>query len=186
MSGRFITLAALAAAFACVAGVAQAAVTVLGDGYAETCWRSAREGEATLAAEQVCTYALDVELLSRRDRAGTYVNRGVLRMRRAEYPAALADFDAAAGLEPALGAAHVNRGAALIGLGRHAEGLAPLNRGLELGVEEPAKAFYNRALAHEGVGDLKAAYLDYQKALQLDPAWSEPARELARFQLGRL
>lgn len=183
MSGCSVMVAVLAAAIACGAGASQAAVTVLGDGYAETCWRSARDGDATLTAEQVCTYALDVELLSRRDRAGTYVNRGVLRMRRAEYPAALADFDVAVRLDPDLGAAHVNRGAALIGLGRHADSLAPLDRGLELGVDEAAKAFYNRALAHEGLGDLKAAYLDYQRALQLDPAWSEPARELARFQL---
>ena len=183
MSGRFVRVAVLAAGLALEGGAAQAAVTVLGDGYAQTCWRSARDGDATLTAEQTCTYALDVELLSRRDRAGTYVNRGVLRMRRAEYRAALADFDAAIGLEPQLGAGHVNRGAALIGLGRHAESLAPLNRGIELGVEEAAKAYYNRAIAYEGLGDLKAAYLDYQRALQLDPAWTEPARELARFQL---
>ena len=63
--------------------------------------------------------------------------------------------------------------------------LEDINRALDLGVEEPEKAYFNRALAHEGLDDMKAAYLDYQKALELKPEWEPPKRELARFTVRR-
>jgi tetratricopeptide (TPR) repeat protein len=72
-----------------------------------------------------------------------------------------------------------------VGVRRYAEGLADLNKALELGVDEPEKAYFNRALAHEGLDDLKSAYLDYQKAQTLKPDWQDPARELARFTVER-
>ena len=63
-----------------------------------------------------------------------------------------------------MGEAYVNRGAVLIGEHHYAESLGDLNKGLQLGVEEPAKVYFNRALAYEGMDDEKSAYFDYQKA----------------------
>jgi tetratricopeptide (TPR) repeat protein len=79
----------------------------------------------------------------------------------------------------------VNRGAASVGSRRFADGLTDLNKALDLGVEEPEKAYYNRALAYEGLDNVKAAYLDYQKAIELKPEWEQPKKELARFTVGR-
>jgi tetratricopeptide (TPR) repeat protein len=79
----------------------------------------------------------------------------------------------------------VNRGAAAVGARRFADGLADINKALELGVEEPEKAYYNRALAYEGLDNLKAAYFDYQKAVELKPEWDAPKNELARFTVER-
>lgn len=181
-----LKVAALAILAALGAGAAaQASITVLGGGYAETCWRAARGGDWTLNAEQACTFAIDYEVLAPRDRAGTFVNRGVMKLRRAEYVAAIADFDRASQLSPTMGEAYINRGAALIGLKRYADSLPPLNHGLELGIDEMAKAYYNRAMAYEGLDDPRAAYLDYQKAQELEPTWTEPARQLTRFQVSR-
>lgn len=185
ISNSRLRTAAVAAVLSLAAGAAQAAITVLGGGYAQSCSRAARDGDWTLNAEQTCTFALDYESLGLRDRAGTFVNRGVMKLRRAEYVAAMQDFDAASQLSPTMGEAHINRGAALIGLRRYADSLPSLNRGLELGVDEMAKAYYNRAMAYEGLDDPRAAYLDYQKAQELEPAWPEPARQLARFQVTR-
>lgn len=167
------------------AGGAQAAVTVLGGGLAEECSRAAVAGESDQKFDEVCTLALETEVMNARDRAGTYINRGVLRLRRAAYAAAERDFDMAVRAKDDLGEAYVNRGAAYIGQKRYAESLAEINKGLELGIEEPEKAYYNRALAYEGLEDAKSAYFDYQKALEIAPDWAAPKEQLTRFTVSR-
>ncbi|MCR5877264.1 tetratricopeptide repeat protein [Phenylobacterium sp. J367] len=113
------------------------------------------------------------------------MNRGVLKLRRLNWDAATQDFNQAVRIKPDLGEAYVNRGAAAIGDKRYSESLPDINRGIELGIDEPAKAYYNRALAYEGMEDAKAAYFDYQKALELNPEWGLPREQLARFTVTR-
>ena len=168
-----------------VAGAARGAVTVIGGGLAEACSQAAMAGEDDPRFQELCTLALDTELMNARDRAGTFVNRGVLKLRRAAYVEATRDFDRAVRLHPDLGEGYVNRGAAYIGQARFTESLTEINRGIELGVEEPHKAYYNRALAHEGLEDAKSAYMDYQQALALAPGWEAPRKELLRFTVTR-
>jgi tetratricopeptide (TPR) repeat protein len=178
--------AGAAAAAALVAGAqAQASVTVIGGGMAEACSRAALAGKSDARSEEACTEALDKEMLNSRDRAGTLVNRGVLKMRRMNWAAATKDFTAAAHLRPEMGEAYANRGAVSIGEHRYADSLADLNKGLQLGVEEPAKVYFNRALAYEGMDDEKSAYFDYQKAVELSPDWAAPKNELVRFHVQR-
>lgn len=180
MMQRFVLCAA--AVFALSIGTqARAAVTVIGGGLAEACSKAALSGKTTVTDERLCTQALETELLSPRDRAGTYINRGVLKLRRLNFEAATKDFNAAVAIEPNMGEAYVNRGAASIGEHRYAESLPDLNKAIALGVEEPAKAYFNRALAYEGLDDVKSAYFDYQKAVELSPDWQAPKDELVRF-----
>lgn len=183
---KIATLAILAAGASLIATSADAqAVTVLGGGMARICSNAALAGESDARAEAACTEALTVELLGPRDRAGTFVNRGVLKLRRKDFAAAQSDFNAAIDTKPDLGEANVNRGAAAVGARRFADGLADINKALELGVQEPEKAYYNRALAHEGLDDMKSAYFDYKKAIELKPEWEMPRQELARFTVER-
>ena len=167
------------------AASASASVTVIGGGFAEDCSRAARavaDRSAPLdGAISGCTRALEDEPLSMRDLAGTYVNRGVLYLAAADYGSAQRDFDSAVRIEPQLGEAWVNRGAALIGMGRDADGVVDIDKGLGLSSSEPEKAYFNRAIAKERLDDVKGAYFDYQKALELKPGWEMPQRELARF-----
>jgi len=88
-------------------------------------------------------------------------------------------------LDPTMGEAFVNRGAALVAQRRFQEGVVEIDRGLALGADEPEKAYFNRALAWEGLDDMKAAWLDYQKALEIRPDWDAPRRELTRFTVTR-
>jgi tetratricopeptide (TPR) repeat protein len=67
----------------------------------------------------------------------------------------------------------------------YAGALAEIDRGLAIGVDEPAKAFYNRALVQESLGDARAAYFDYRKAQDLAPDWLLPAKQLTRFTVSR-
>ena len=168
-----------------VASEAQGAVTVIGGGMAEACSQAAKHGESDTRFERICTAALEGEMLNARDRAGTYVNRGILKLRRMNYEDATKDFDIAIKTKPDMGEAYVNRGAAGIGAHRFRDSVSDLNRGLELGLNEPEKAYYNRALAYEWLDDPKSAYFDYQKALELNPEWDLPKQQLARFTVSR-
>ena len=183
---RLILSAALIGAALAFASAADCAVTVIGCGLAEACANAAISGKSDRKFEQLCTQALEQEALSSRDRAGTYVNRGVMKLRRANYDAAVTDFNQAVRIKPDMGEGYVNRGAAAIGMHRYADSMTDLNKGIELGLDEPAKAYYNRAMAHEGLDDAKAAYFDYQKAIELSPDWNAPREQLVRFkEIGR-
>ena len=181
---RLILSTALTASLA-LAGAAGAAVTVIGGGLAEACANAAITGKSDRKFELLCTQALEQENLSARDRAGTFVNRGVMKLRRANFDAAVIDFNQAVRIKPDLGEGYVNRGAAAIGQHRYADGMSDLDKAIELGLDEPAKAYYNRALAHEGLDDAKSAYFDYQKALELSPDWNAPKEQLVRFKVSR-
>ncbi|HXU99187.1 MAG TPA: hypothetical protein VG166_01660 [Caulobacteraceae bacterium] len=167
------------------AGGASAAVTVFGDAAASECSKAAIAGKADPVSENFCTTALNFDTLDAEGRAGTFVNRGVMKLRRAEYELAHGDFDAALKLVPAMGEAWVNRGAMWVGEKRYQSALEDLNKGIGLGVTEPEKAYFNRALAYEGLDDEKSAYLDYRQALTLKPDWLLPQKELLRFTVTR-
>jgi len=163
------------------AGSASAAVTVIGGGLAEDCSKAALRGRSDRESIELCNLALTTEMLDTHDKAGTYINRGVMKMRARAYNDAHSDFDSAIQLAPKIGEGWVNRGALFIAEKRYQEGLADINKGLDLGVVEPEKAYYNRALAYEGLDDVKAAYLDYQQAVTLKPTWLLPQQQLLRF-----
>ena len=163
------------------AGQARAAVTVFANDSAKACYMAAKYGDPAQNGLDDCNTAITGAPMSDHDLAGTYVNRGVVYMVHGEYRPAQSDFEAALKLDDSLGEAYVNHGAALIAQRRYAEGIADIDRGLPLAPEEPEKAYYNRALADEALDNIKAAYLDYLKAVQLKPTWAPPQAELARF-----
>ena len=167
------------------AGSAFAAVAVIGDTSAASCSRAALEKRADDASLQFCNDALGQGVLSRDDLIRTYVNRGAVLMNRHDYDAARADLDRAIQLDPLVGDAWMNRGAIDIIEHRYADGIADTTKGLALGVSEPAKAYFNRAVAYEGIDDERSAYLDYQQALVLKPDWEAPKHELLRFTVSR-
>ena len=183
--------AAVAAGFSAglvfLAGSAFANTTVIGNGFAADCSTSAKEvaGNRSPNSEAMheCNLAIENEIMSNHDLAATYVNRGVLYLALQDYANAKRDFDKAAATEPTLGEAYVNRGAALIGLGREREGITEIDKGINLNAMELEKAYFNRALAEERLDDLKAAYADYQKAVALKPDWAMAKAELARFRV---
>lgn len=178
-------LAATVLSASSVSSSAGASTLILGGGLAKDCSTAAIDGRSDQKSILACTTALETENLTFRDRARTYVNRGVLQMRQRAFSNARSDFDAAAKIDPDLGEAWVNRGATYVGEERYSEGREEIDKGLALGVKDPEKAWFNRGMANEGLGDLKAAYQDYSKAAELNPAWDAPKNELARFTVKR-
>jgi tetratricopeptide (TPR) repeat protein len=156
-------------------------VVISSGGLAHECFLSARLGHLSEASIQQCSDALEHDPLDLHDRAGTFINRGTLRLHRKSWALALADFDAAIALDPNIGEGHVNRAAALISLARPAEAVAAADRGIALNPSEPHKAYFNRATARELTGDVEGAYRDYTRATELAPDWEAPKVELKRF-----
>jgi len=174
-----------AALFVGVSGAASAAVTIMGDDSAALCSKAAFHDQADNDSLRLCTTALADGLLDRRDEAGTYINRGVIYMSRGDFANARSDFERAIVADPTLGEGWINRGAVNIIDKRYQDGVSDISKGLTLGTEEPAKAYYNRGVAYEGLDDEKSAYLDYQQALVLQPGWDLPKQELLRFTVMR-
>jgi tetratricopeptide (TPR) repeat protein len=182
---RLAMLAAVSLAAAALVYVthspAHAASSVIGAGPARACFEAANSGRADLTALIDCDTAISGQELSARDRAATVVNRGVIHLLRRDAASALKDFDRAISWRPDLGEAYVNRGAALILQGDFQGAVASIDRGIELGAEDPHEAYFNRAIAHEKLDDMRAAYADYRRAVELKPDWALPQQELARF-----
>jgi tetratricopeptide (TPR) repeat protein len=167
------------------AAPAIAETTVVSDTSAAMCAKAASLGLADADSLQACGDAIEHGGLDRHDLVATYVNRGSVSMNRRDYLAARADFERAIEMDPDAGEAWMDRGAIDILEHRYREGIADTTKGLELGVRDPAKAYFNRAVAYEGVGDEQSAYADYQEAMVLQPGWDLPKRELLRFTVTR-
>jgi len=162
------------------AGPSQAVTIVIGGGLATECYATAEYGDAFTAFD-ICTRALSNQALSVRDRAATYVNRSVIRLRVRDYSGAVADCDQSIQRWPQLSEPYVNRGAALINMDRAQEALRDLDTAITKGLEKVHLAYYNRGLAKEKLNDARGAYADYRKALELDPNFTLASEQLQRF-----
>lgn len=177
-------LAAGAALFA-AALPASAGVMTIGGSFAEGCFHHAESRVGTLDALMTCNRALTEQALSFDDEFATFVNRGIVKMHRGEFNGSQADFDRAIAMDPKRGEPWLNMGVLRLKQGDSAGAIPLFDKALALGTDMPEVAYYARALAHEDSGDLKAAYADLRKAVELRPKWNEAARELARYQVRR-
>ncbi len=175
-----LLIAAATAALAAEAASAQ--VFVIGKGLGGECYQKTKNRYSNFrSAEEVCTRALREQVMNRENRAATYVNRGVLRMREGNYDEALEDYSSALELQPEMGAAYLNQGAAHIFRQDFDLALASLNRAIDLDSPDLFAAHYNRAIAREHTGDVPGAYDDFLTALELKPDWTLAERQLSRF-----
>lgn len=184
---RFATIAASAAGLtALVIPQSNAAVTVLGNNsLAQSCYHAADVGGDPKTGIDTCTTALETQPLAVKDRAATLVNRGIMRAELADTHGALADYDQGITINPAQGEAYVDRGATLIALKRWSDALADISKGISLGAKRPYIAYYDRAIADEALGDIRAAYEDYKKAAELEPGFTLATEQLSRFHVVR-
>lgn len=186
MQRLFVLGAAAAAVLAFVPVSAQAqAVQVVGRTLAGACFEAAEAGLPSRTSVESCTRALDEEPLSAVERAGTYVNRGVIRLHRGEIELALADFDAAQKAVPDFAQAYANRGVALMRQAKWADARANFDKAIEGDAAALYKTYFNRAAANEELGDLAAAYRDLKMAQELNPGDPDVALEISRFKVER-
>lgn len=189
----------IAAAVLLLGALPAAAETMFLDGgYAELCAIAARQVEDPEAVQryqvtgsrlglsplEICGRAINGYDGSGENIAESYNNRGVILFIQGNHAGALQDFERAIRQQPSMAQAHLNRGYTLNALQQWSDAVAALGQGIALGSPELAKAYYNRAIAHEESGALRAAYDDYRKAAELAPEWEAPRQELTRFSVG--
>ncbi|WP_429910465.1 tetratricopeptide repeat protein [Glycocaulis sp.] len=182
---RFLISLAALAIIAPASAAAQSVVTI-GTSQARGCYEAAMSGTSRASTGlALCEAALAQDALSRRDRTATEVNMGILLMRDGRTHEALAAYDRAINLFPGLGEAWLNRGIARMQERDYAAAEADFTRSLELNVREAHKAYYHRALALDARELYPEAYADFQQALELEPGWNLPLRELERYEVVR-
>jgi tetratricopeptide (TPR) repeat protein len=185
MLNRYHLLGAAACIAACaVATPASAAVVVLGNSDARMCYEAADSPMMPIGRDvRRCDEALLHETLTAYETVATYVNRGILQLRRGGVEAAIGDFDRAIAMDANQPEAYLNKGAALLRRENAAEAMSLFTMALERNTTRPALAHYGRAIANETLGHLNAAYRDYTAASQIAPNWNEPRAELTRFRV---
>ncbi len=160
------------------------AITVIGSSSARMCYEAADSPMMPTGRElRHCDAAFSEEALSRHDMVATYVNRGILRLRRGQTDQAIRDFDSAIAMDPRQPEAYLNKGAALIRLNNPADALQLFTVAIERHTQRPEIAHFGRAIANEELGNVRAAYMDYRRASELDPNWADPQTELRRFRV---
>jgi tetratricopeptide (TPR) repeat protein len=165
----------LVAALLLCAGPAFAQISVFGNHYARACFIEARADGANL---DPCDKSLQSELLVRRDRAATYVNRAVVRTNSGRLAAALQDLRRAESLRPDLGEIYASRGNVFFYQNSFVEALAEHDRGIAVGMKKLHAAHYNRGLALEQLGRIEEAKEAYRHSIALAPKF-----DLARVRL---
>ena len=165
------------------AGAATAAVFSLGGPNSKLCYDAALGLDDRASAIDGCTRSLSDEPLTERDRAATYVNRGILNMITGRSNEADADFSAALSIDRDLADAWLNKGFLMLRQNRGREALGLIEEGMKRQPRRQALAVFARGLAHEQMGDLSAAYADLREARDLEPTWVLPGQYLARYQV---
>jgi tetratricopeptide (TPR) repeat protein len=179
-TGKYLFAALLAA----VSVPALGAVTVIGSSSARMCFEAADSPLVPSARDmRYCDEAFAEGGLSRHDEVATYVNRGILKLRRNRIEEAIADFDVAMRIDPQQPEAYLNKGAALIRLNDPTQAIGLFTSALEYQTRRPEIAHFGRAIANESLGNVREAYNDYRRASELDPDWADPQTELRRFRV---
>lgn len=182
---KALVLAVSAVALTTTALPASAGIMTIGGSYAEGCYSAAEQHSATLESLMTCDRAFSEQSLTPEDELATYVNRGILRMIRSDFNRASEDFGAAIEMDPNRSEPYLNMAILKFKQGQSADALPLFSKALELGTQKPEIAFYGRGLAHEDLGNVRAAYDDLQRAVSLKPEWNAPAKDLARYQVRR-
>ena len=156
-------------------------IVTLGKGYAHDCYIYAKAGTDPFDGVSVCDDALKLEVLTTKDRAATFDNRGVMLDLLGKTDKAADDFHMASALNENLGDPHVNLGSMLIKQRRYTDAMAEINKGLDLGMSFPHIGYYDRAIAEEMMGSYKEAYYDFKKVLEIEPNYGPATERLKDF-----
>jgi tetratricopeptide (TPR) repeat protein len=173
------------AALLLLSAPAHALVQVVGAGMAHDCFIAAKAGTDLRGGIAICDLALADEPLDARARAGTYINRGVMKSALGHTDQALADYDSGLALFPGLGDGYVDRGAALISLKRYDEAIADINKGIGLGQTYEHIGYYNRGVAEFYLGRIPESYHDFKKTLEIAPDFTRASEQLKNFVVTR-
>jgi tetratricopeptide (TPR) repeat protein len=94
-------------------------------------------------------------------------NRGVGLRVRGEYDRAIADFDAAVGINPGIAGLYLERGLAYEAKGEHLPAIRDFSEAIERG-PKLVQAYFGRAIAYQANGQRDLSIVDMDNAMRLD------------------
>lgn len=180
---KSLTFAAGVASLVIPLSLTHSAVITVGGPLSRICYEAALAGDDRSSAIEGCTRALNEEGMMPRDRAATYVNRGIINMMQGHDADADADFNSALVLNRDLPDAWLNKGFLRIRNGDGRDALPLLQEGISRNPDRQALAIFARGVAYEQMGDFGSAYRDLKRAHSLEPRWALPKEYLTRYQV---
>ena len=111
------------------------------------------------------------KLLSTKEAAETYLNRGVANSQKGEYKGAISNYSKAVEIDPGFVVAYLNRGYTYSRLGEHEKAISDYNKAIELNPRY-AIAYNNRGFVYRKMGEYDKAIADFTKAIELDPKYA--------------
>ena len=180
---RYFIVTVYLLVFSCT-GLAQS-VTIIGQSEdARECYFAAQIAiqmqSASRSDIETCSRALQTQNLGLRDKAATFINRGIIYVALEDYQDAIKDYKTAENLYPDFGAIHVNRGNLFFISEAYDGAIKEYNKALDVGLTQESVAYLNRGMAYEKLGKLQQAKTDYLQAIQLSPDWKQAQNKLER------
>ena len=156
-------------------------VTILGDSPdARECYLSTQMQTSSNSEIQSCTNTLSFQSMRLRDRAVTFINRGIIYVPLEEYELAIKDYASAKKIHPDFGAIYVNRGNLFFIGESYDSAILEYSKALNMGLSQDYVAHLNRGMAYEKLGRLNEAVAGYREAIELAPEWKAPKSKLER------
>lgn len=115
-----------------------------------------------------CTIIIETGVLSGKNLAAIFNNRGLAYQLSSDYARSIADFDEAIRLDPTHGSAFFNRARSYHLQKDYDRALADYDKGIALDPKD-AGAYMNRGNLHHERGDTEHAIADYGVAIQIRP-----------------
>jgi tetratricopeptide (TPR) repeat protein len=163
---------------------AQSITVLSGGGEARACSFSAEMSTTRLRVSRgdldACNRAIEEVNLSRRDRAATFVNRGIILAALDQYQDALNDYNESLELIPELPQAWNGKGNLYYLADRYDDAIEAYERALELNLPDRQVAYYNLGITYEKLGDKAAAERSFNTAVEIAPEWTLPKERLER------
>ncbi len=152
------------------------AVTILSGGAdARNCFFAAQMASRLNRASNddiaTCTRVLRNSGMKPRDRAATYVNRGVLYGAQQNFRAAIRDYEKAQKLNPDFGETHVNLGNIYFIGEAYQRAIQEYDQAIALNIKASHIAYLNRGMAYQNLGEWEKAAQNYRQALLVSPKW---------------
>lgn len=109
------------------------------------------------------------------DTSLNYIAKGQVLYAMEKYDEAFKAFDKATSLDPSRSDVWGMKASALAKAGRFEEAVSAINKGIDMDLQNPVN-FYNRACLYSLKGDKVNAITDLEKAISMNPAFKQHAR----------
>jgi len=146
-----------------------AAVSILGNTDAATCYNHAKLGYSSRSSINTCLKSLSEKPSTGRTHFATRVNLGIIYNNGLKPNLALEQFELTILIESVKAETLLNQGNSFYLLKDFNGALKKYNDALELGINDISAVYYNKGLVFEKLGNTEEAVLFYKKAVSLNP-----------------